>query len=165
MALLTRWIAIALAALIANPASADDQQVISAIEAAYLTKFAPFVEWPANAAATALCVRGDDGIADLVGRALAAPSPSPVPFRRLDPGTPPIGCRILFAADPDPATLAMPALLTVTRQAADNTKGIVNFVIVDDRVRFEIDDAKAARQGLKISSKLLSLAVAVKPRA
>jgi hypothetical protein len=53
----------------------------------------------------------------------------------------------------------------VTNEATQGHKGIVNFVIVDDRVRFEIDDAEAARRGLRISSKLLSLAVSVKPRA
>jgi hypothetical protein len=56
-------------------------------------------------------------------------------------------------------------LLVVTSQAAEGHKGIINFVIRDDRVRFEIDDAEAARRGLTISSKLLSLAVSVKPRA
>jgi hypothetical protein len=37
-------------------------------------------------------------------------------------------------------------------------------VIHDNRVRFEIDDAAAARNGLTISSKLLGLALSVKPR-
>jgi len=41
---------------------------------------------------------------------------------------------------------------------------IVSFVVQDNRVRFDIDDAAAAANGLAISSKLLSLARAVRPR-
>ena len=53
-------------------------------------------------------------------------------------------------------------MLTVTDAATDPAaKGIINFVIEDDRVRFEIDNSTAAAGGLTISSKLLSLAVHV----
>jgi len=40
---------------------------------------------------------------------------------------------------------------------------MITFVIASDRVRFEIDEARAVRSGLAISSKLLSLAVSVRP--
>jgi hypothetical protein len=36
---------------------------------------------------------------------------------------------------------------------------MVNFVLRDNRVRFEIDEISASQSGLMISSKLLSLAV------
>ncbi len=42
-------------------------------------------------------------------------------------------------------------------------KGIVHFVILDARVRFEIDARQAATNGIMISSKVLSLAVSVTP--
>ena len=45
-----------------------------------------------------------------------------------------------------------------------DAKGVVNFVIQDNRVRFEIDEDAAARTGIAISSKLLSLAVQPGPR-
>ena len=37
--------------------------------------------------------------------------------------------------------------------------GIINFVIEDDEIHFQINDDAAKKAGLKISSKLLSLAV------
>jgi hypothetical protein len=43
-------------------------------------------------------------------------------------------------------------------------RGVISFVIQDNHVRFDIDDALAADGGLTISSKLLGLAHAVKPR-
>jgi hypothetical protein len=56
-------------------------------------------------------------------------------------------------------------VLTVTDSARDEpARGIINFLIQNNRVRFEIDNGAAAESGLTISSKLLSLAVSVKPR-
>jgi hypothetical protein len=81
-------------------------------------------------------------------------------------------CEIVFAAGSDAQPVAailaavrgMP-VITVTDGVRDpRAKGIINFVIVDNRVRFEIDDQAAAENGLTISSKLLSLAVYVRPR-
>jgi hypothetical protein len=167
-----------LATMVPAWGSAADEPGVAAIESAYLTKFPAFVEWPARQASPApptLCVIGNDEIARLservlvgkTGQAVAAPV-----IRQLAPGTAPKGCQILFLGDtPAAATansLAEAAgepILVVTDQASDGDKGIINFVILDDRVRFEIDDQAAARRGLVISSKLLSLAVAVKPRA
>ena len=56
-------------------------------------------------------------------------------------------------------------VLTVTDGAGPSTRGMVNFVLKSNRVRFEIDEASAAQSGLMISSKLLSLAAAVRPRS
>jgi hypothetical protein len=36
--------------------------------------------------------------------------------------------------------------------------GIINFVTVDNRIRFEISVGNADRQGLKVSSRLLAVA-------
>lgn len=164
-----RWTcaAAAVACLVAGAARADDHPVVAAIEAAYLTKFPAFVEWPPGGP-TALCVLAPDAIGRLIEQAeskLPADA-GPATVERLRPGSPALGCGVLFVGDPDAAMPAMAsATLVVTDQAAEGHKGVINFVIRDDRVRFEIDDAEAARHGLIISSKLLSLAVAVKPRA
>jgi hypothetical protein len=56
----------------------------------------------------------------------------------------------------------MPVLTATDAIHEAAAKGIVNFVIVNDRVRFEIDNVTAIRDGLAISSKLLSLALSVR---
>ena len=57
-------------------------------------------------------------------------------------------------------------VLTISDESSNPSKaGIINFVVQDDRVRFEIDNEAAAQNGLVISSKLLSLAINVKQRA
>jgi hypothetical protein len=42
---------------------------------------------------------------------------------------------------------------------------MISFVVVGNRVRFDIDDALAAQGGISISSKLLGLARTVKQRS
>jgi len=164
-----RWISVAtaLACLIPCAAAAQDQPVVAAIEAAYLTKFPAFVEWPAGGP-TALCVLAPEATGRLIEQAESKlpPDAGPAAVLRLPPSAPALGCGMLFVGERDvPLPPMAPATLVVTDQAADGHKGVINFVIRDDRVRFEIDDAEAARRGLIISSKLLSLAVSVKPRA
>jgi hypothetical protein len=148
-----------------------------AVKATYLYKFAPFVEWPAAAFATPssdfnLCVVGDDPFGDVLDRAVTGQRAGehPIVVRRLARAAP--GCHILYAA----SSSAQPmrdilqavrgtAVLTVTDQAQDGAKGIVNLIVQENKVRFEIDDRAASENGLVISSKLLSLAVHVRSRS
>ena len=62
------------------------------------------------------------------------------------------------------AVQGAPVLTVTDSQDNGGPKGIINFVIEEGHVRFEINDATASANGLTISSKLLSLAVAVTPR-
>lgn len=147
------------------------------IKAAYLSKFAAFVEWPDKTFAAAdspinVCVAG----ADPFGATLEQVATSqrvgghPIVIRRLGAIAATSGCQIAFlgGSGDQSVTQALAAthgeaILTVTDAAADpRDHGIVSFVIVNDRVRFEIDHGAAEQNHLVISSKLLSLAVAVK---
>jgi hypothetical protein len=77
------------------------------------------------------------------------------------------GCQIAYFGSNGSARVpsSSPDVLTVSDDATNNGQvGIINFLVEDDRVRFAIDDAAAALSGLTLSSRLLSLAVAVKPR-
>ena len=88
--------------------------------------------------------------------------------RRLPTITPESNCQIAFFSNTDPNTpqviesLRGSPVLTVSDGSGKGA--IVNFVIKDNRVRFEIDEGAAARNNLALSSKLLGLAVNVKPR-
>ena len=81
-------------------------------------------------------------------------------------------CQVVFAGGSQAESVAgiLAALrgspvLTITDAALDeDAKGIVHFVLRDNRVRFEIDEQAASENGLAVSSKVLSLAVAVRPR-
>ena len=150
-----------------------------AIKATYLWKFAPFVEWPKTVFRSpdspfVICVVGNNPFGQVLDEAVAGQriSSRPIEIKRISAVSRNSGCEILFdTGSPEQSIAAALAavrgspVLTVT-DSEDNggPKGIINFVIEDNHVRFEINDAAAAENGLVISSKLLGLAVVVTPR-
>lgn len=165
---------IALAAFGASAAWAQGA-LETEVKATFLYKFAPFVEWPANVwtapgAPFSLCVVGPDPFGPVLDRAVAgqAVAGHPILVRRSAAVDKAAACQILYAGGP-PAEAAKTLravhgqpVLTVTDGGA--APGIIDFAIDQGRVRFRIDDAEAAEDNLSISSKLLTLALSVKPR-
>lgn len=170
---------LAVAALLRPDAALSQTQAIEyAVKATYLYKFAPFVQWPDTALASLgsfdICVVGHDPFGAILDEAVHGQEArgQPIAVRRLSAISTANDCRIVFAGG-SPAqsvseilrAVAGQPVLTVTDSALSRTeKGIVHFVIHDDRVRFEIDDQAASENGLLISSKVLSLALSVRAR-
>lgn len=170
------WLVVA-AVLFAVPAAAQTASLELAVKATYLVKFAPFVEWPPEAFAAAdsplvICIVGHEPFGDMVARAIDSQPFSqhrPV-LRRLSAVSPDAGCHIAFiGSSPSQSTsaaleaLADTPTLTVTN-GASSERGIIHFVVLNDRVRFHVDDVEADRKGLRLSSKLLNLALSVRSR-
>lgn len=150
-----------------------------AIKATYLWKFAPFVEWPASVFKSpdspfVICVLGNNPFGDVLNQAVADQRVlgRPIVVRQVMEVSGDSGCEILFDAGSSQqsvgaalaAVQGTPVLTVTNSEDYGGPKGIINFVIRENHVRFEINDAAAAANGLVISSKLLSLAVAVTPR-
>lgn len=149
-----------------------------AVKAAYLTKFGIYVAWPdatfsAPDSAIQLCIAGDDPFGAALDKTAASQriGERPIAVRRLKTVTRDAGCHILYIGGADPAFVQQTAeairgsaVLTVTDAMPGEAAGIINFVIRDDRVRFEVDEAAAAQSDLVLSSKLLSLALNVKTK-
>ena len=143
-----------------------------AVKAAYLTKFGIYVEWPDTAPGSAinLCVAGEDPFGKTLDSAAASQQPGnrPISVQRLKSVTPESDCDIAYFGNGDPAapqaieSLRGSPVLTVSDSSGKGA--IINFVLKDNRVRFEIDEAAAAQNKLVLSAKLLSLALNVKPR-
>jgi hypothetical protein len=145
------------------------------IKAAFLSKFGAYVEWPARAFAgpdspIRIGVIGDDAIAAeltqlTAGRQVAERG---VLVRRMQRGEALDGLHILFVGRTDAARLGEilakakgQPLLTVTDSDSDDALArgsIINFVLVQDRVRFDVATAPAEHGNLKISSRLLGVA-------
>lgn len=171
-------LALALAAPM-GAALAESGSLEYAVKATYLYKFAPFVDWPPAAFPSSespvnICVLGNDPFGGVLDRAVAGQriDGRSIDVVRIAHVGGPTACHVMYVAGQDgEAAQALAAVrgapvLTVTDSASDSAaKGIINFVVQDNRVRFEIDDSEAARNGLIISSKLLNLALAVRPRA
>ncbi len=160
-------------------AAAEPESLEYAVKAAYLYKFGFFVEWPSTAFASPsspinLCVVGADPFGATLDTAVRGQliGGRAINVRRLKTIVQDSGCHILYIRGsetqrPGPviAGLRNRGVLTVTDAQGPADAGIINFVIKDNRVRFDIDEEAAAQNRLAISSRLLSLALNVKYRS
>jgi len=166
-----------LAAGMAAPARAADdasgERIEAQVKAAYIYRFAEYIEWPATTIAdrtapwTIGVVAADRVSAELNqlrltrrigGRAVAV--------RTMQPGDPVSGIQMLYVGSLDGARLkevldAVPAqgVLSITDgEDALAAGGMISFVQVDRRIRFDVSIAHAERSGLKVSARLLAVA-------
>lgn len=150
----------------------------STVKAAFLYKFAGYIEWPAGIFAAAdtpfvIAVTGSDEVAaELVkivaGRSIAG---HPVVVKRLREGESLRGVHLLFAGRETPRLAALlksalqQGVLTVTEAEHGLELGsAINFVVADDRVGFEVSLDSAEKSGHRISSRMLAVARRVLPR-
>jgi hypothetical protein len=167
-----RRIALAFAALAGLWATAAgnacaQQASASEVKATFLLRFGLFISWPEatrNADFT-ICTTGDAAVAKAL-RTLAVGERiggRPVRMVAYD-GSTADACAILFVGQQSPP-LELPgpsrATLTVT-DGLRGARGMIHFEVVDQRVRFHIDEASAAEHGLQISARLLNLALSVR---
>ncbi|HEY2922967.1 MAG TPA: YfiR family protein [Candidatus Binatia bacterium] len=158
-------------------AAAENEPLEFAVKAAYLSKFGLYVEWPNKAFSSAgsafnLCVVGEDPFGAELDKAAANQriGSRAIVVRRLKTVERDSGCHILYISGADRRSIRQVIetvhgsnVLVVSDAAASAAVGsIINFVIKDNRVRFDIDEEAAAKNGLTISSKLLGLALNVK---
>lgn len=145
------------------------------IKAAFIYNFARFVEWPAEAFASTnspmvIGVLGKNVFEDSLERTIdgKAIKGHPLQFKAFNSPEEATNCHVLFISTSEKnrlpkilARLQGTSILTVTENTDTFTAngGMINLVIVEDKVRFQINNDAAKKSGLIISSKLLSLAV------
>ena len=142
------------------------------IKAAFLFNFTQFVEWPAAALAGAdpfrICVVADPPFAAAVDRTIVGESVGGHAIARSSPAAPADarGCQILFVGRQEgdrlerwlAAVKGSPVLVVGESHSAFEHGAHINFVIENNRVKFDVNKDGAARAGLTISSKLLRVA-------
>ncbi|HEY5347361.1 MAG TPA: YfiR family protein [Rhizomicrobium sp.] len=176
---LPRWIcaggAFLAALLFCAPAGAGES-LEYAVKGTYLYKFIPFVDWPASsyanpASPVTICIYGSDPFGADLARAVRGEKNDghPVALQNIQTPDTLAACQILYIGNDSPVGDVLHAVegrpvLTVT-ETSGGAHGVINFVLQGPHVRFDIDEAMAARSRLTISSKLLGLAHAVIPRS
>jgi len=166
------------AALLAAIAGALTPGVVTAqetmepdIKATFLYNFTRFIEWPGPAPVSApfrLCVVADATMEQAIERAVKGESVQGRPLVMDKPQTPQDaeGCQILYIgrsehqrAAPLLAAIRDLPVLTVgdSPQFAEHG-GAIQFVLVQNRVRFDINLTSADRANLKLSANLLRVA-------
>lgn len=152
------------------------------IKAAYLYKFAAYVEWPEHAFATkstpvTIGVLGADALARELAEITAERTVQGrrIVIRLIRRDAVPQeldGVHILFVARSGIGGLAALAesararsVLVVTEDGEGFERGsVINFRPVNQRIRFDVSLASADRNHLKLSSRLLAVAERVEPR-
>ena len=153
----------------AESGSAGEYQV----KAAFLYNFAKFVEWPPNsfrdpAAPLQICVLGQDPFGDELRNITNAKTVNGRKFEVRQVADLQLAktCHILFIASSEKAQFKqiLEGLRGTYALTVSDTRGFVeqggmiNFVLENDRVQFEVSRKAVEQAGLKISSKLLSVA-------
>jgi|SRR6185437_1954311 len=164
---------LALLCLLGARAHADSYPEAS-VKAIYLYRFAGYVAWPPEASSRArftIAVLADDAVAEALARVLPA---HPIGNRRAEVRVARSSrdlsdAQMVYVGQAYRGDLGelisglahQPVLVVTDRVDALGLGSMVNFVLTDHRVRFEISPAAAAHAGLKISSQLLTVAVRV----
>jgi len=157
----------------ALPARAADYSP-DEVKAAYLFRFAGYVDWPERMPADApfiISVLGSPGVARELRRLLPGHSVNgrPAEVREITGAQDLAKPQILYVGAGRAeylrtafAAAALASILVVTDEEGGlNAGSALNFLTIDRRVRFEVSLTAADRSGLKISSDLLGVAVRV----
>lgn len=174
------WLALALLTLLPCAATANDEASIAyRVKAGYLFNFLKFAEWPDAAlppdTPLRIAIAANDSVYDLLATSLEGKvvNGRSIVVQRAD-GTeiipPPHLLFVTESAAPAPAIAnqvsgynGQPVLTIGESPHFARRHGILNFILVDDAVRFEVNLTAAQRAGLRISSRISKLAILVRP--
>lgn len=147
------------------------------VKAAFLYNFTRFLEWPGEAApgsgeAFDVCVLGKDPFGRVLEKTVQGKTVRGHPLRLLSPG--PEGdleaCEVIFISSSEKKRLrrilddVRPYHALTVGETDDflDRGGMINFLIEDGTVRFEINLDRTKEAGIKVSSQLLRLATTVR---
>jgi hypothetical protein len=168
---------LAAAWLLALSCAAGAQPLEHEVKAAFLFKFPSFVEWPKAALGEApgplvIGVAGADDAAAALEQMSAGRGAQgrPLQVKRLQEGESAAGLHMLFLGRgmaPRLRELArgapgQPLLIVCEWDGALDQGAAINFLRTEGRVRFEVAVDAAERRGLRISSRMLAVAVNVR---
>lgn len=172
-----RLIAFALLAGVGTSAvAAQAEEDESRVKAAFLLRFSQYVEWPAQVfqqprTPLVIGVVGAEGVASELQQMSSERGASgrPVQVRTLKGIDEVTQAHVLFIGLEDKGRVApyvsaargRPILVVTEAPDALAQGSMINFVVVDRRIRFEIGLESAEKVGLILSSRLLSVAMRV----
>jgi len=137
------------------------------VKAAFLYKFTSYVDWPDSAfgrtdAPFVMGVLGADMLQGDLAQLTAGRKvhERPIVVRRLQAGDPTGDLQVLFVGRSEAPRLdgARPLLVVTEADGAMPQGSMINFLLVDRHVRFEIALPSVEKAGLRMSSRLLAVA-------
>jgi len=152
-------------ALVARPAAQAPRPEV-AIKTEFVLRFPEFVEWPApgpEQRPLSLCLSPAHPFGQSVHESVSLrPRAQRIVVHELRNRASLRTCNIVYVAPADLSLLDeiadLPILTVGDQPNFCQRGGMINLLVVDGRVRFEIDLSRAKRAGLKLDSQLLRLA-------
>ena len=159
------------------PAASANVALEYEVKAAFLFRFAQFIEWPADAfkgtgEPFTYCTVGDDPFRGALERTLNGKmiGQRPLHVEHLSGSGKMGGCQVLFISGSGDKkhveemlanTGTLPILTVGEGDRFVENGGAIGFCTEDNKIRFEVNLDAAGKAGLKISAKLLALAKTV----
>jgi hypothetical protein len=161
---------------VSTPVSGGEEPSEYQIKAAFLLNFFRFVEWPAESFKTAsdplvVGIFGKDPFDGILEQTVGNKTVNgrAVVIRHVSDAAGARSCHVVFLAASETrrlseltSTVTSRGMLIVGESGGFTERGgMINFIVLDNHVRFQINPSAATRAGLAISSKLLQLAIVV----
>ena len=172
----TTWVCLLLCLLCFAPHRLQAQSKEYQLKAAFLFNFAQFIEWPALTNSDTpfrIGVLGDNPFGPALEETVQgeAVKNHKIVVQHAQSVADLKNCQMIFISKSEKkrvpdilSRLDSGAILTVSEvEGFAANGGVINFYLDGKKVRFEINPAAARREGLKISSQLLSLGRLVEP--
>ena len=164
--------AVAIPSMIAQPLPKPGEYQVKAV---YLYNFGRFIEWPPSTAqygSFTICVLGRDPFGTALDATIAEEviKNQKLVAKRITAARDGVGCQILFISSSEAthmrdilASVEKSGVLTVSDLPGFiSSGGMIQFVLMENKVRFEVNLTTAERAGLTFSSQLLKVATEVR---
>jgi hypothetical protein len=170
-------LSICLMGLVRDMAAKEPAPTLSDVQSVYLFDFAKFVRWPAGTGHDSLdiCVAGQKVYVDTLMKIVAGEhiDARPLTVRMVRQPPDVAGCEVLFIGVSEKdradgllaAANGKPTLTVSDMPGFLDHGGMIQFQMIDERVRFSVNLQPVGRSGLALSSELLKVAVSVSGKA
>jgi hypothetical protein len=143
------------------------QDINYKVHALFLFKFTQYIEWPVSNGNYVIGVVGNSPILEeLQNLALTRKN---LVIKKISPNSDMSGCQLVFVSENSSTHLSAVSskvsgkpILVISETGSGAKKGAgINFVMVDDKMKFELNKSILQRQGLKVSGDLVNLSIIV----
>ncbi len=146
-------------------------QVNYKVHSLFVYKFTQYIEWPSQSGDFVIAVVGNSPILSELEAVAASKKVGTrnIVIKKLTASADMSGCHIIFVSEGQSGSLASISskvvgkntlVISETNGGAKKGAGI-NFIIVDDKMKFELNKGAVEKQGLKVSGDLTKLAIVV----
>jgi hypothetical protein len=145
-----------------------------AVQANIIYHFSKYINWPdeMKSGDFVIGVIGEPHLIEALQKAVANKTvgDQPIVISSFSTGATSYSCHILFVSDEESdylkkivaATAGHPVLLVSETEGAAHKGSCINFVIIDDRLRLEINKTNIEKRDLNIATELLQLGKVIK---